>query len=180
MKTPLLLVDGYNMIGSWAELQQVQRQASIELARLQLVETLSSFVAYERYETVVVFDAYAQATPAHTESTSAGIVVCFTGAGETADSWIERHCALHRGSRRRLRVATSDRLQQLVVSGYGAEWLSAPQLLTEVKRVNRQIRDLQAQRARQGYKPSLERFMDEATRARLQAWRINGVDPAQP
>lgn len=175
MNAALLIVDGYNVIGAWAELQHLQREASIELARDRLVERLSSYVAVHRYETIVVFDAYAQTQPAHHQSTSAGIQVCFTGWGETADTWIERCCAQYRGSRKRVRVATSDRVQQLVVSGYGAEWLSAQQLLREVNQTDAEIRSQQQRQRGQGQ--SLARFLDPDTRERLNQWRIHGVDP---
>jgi len=171
----ILIVDGYNVIGAWAELKRVQREATIELARDRLVESLSSYVAVRRYETIVVFDAYGQAQPAHQESTSAGIEVCFTAWGETADTWIERCCAEHRGSRKRLRVATSDRVQQLVVSGYGAEWMSAQQLLREVKQTAAELRSLQQRPRGQGQ--SFARSLDPDTRERLNQWRIHGVDP---
>ncbi|MEN9206426.1 MAG: NYN domain-containing protein [Thermostichales cyanobacterium SZTDM-1c_bins_54] len=171
----LLIVDGYNVIGAWPDLQRLQRETSLELARDRLVESLSSYVAVRGYQAIVVFDAYAQTTPTQHLPTSAGIQVCFTAWGETADSWIERCCAENRGSRRRIRVATSDRMQQLVVSGYGAEWMSAQQLWREVQQTAKEIRSHQQHSPGQGQ--SLARFLDANTRARLNQWRIQGSDP---
>jgi len=53
------------------------------------------------------------------------VQVCYTGYGVTADAYIERFCARHRGRGQRLIVVTSDRLEWMTATGYGAEWLSS-------------------------------------------------------
>ncbi len=53
----LLIVDGYNMIGSWPELVQLKKQDKMADAREALLHRLSNYAKYEGMEVIVVFDA---------------------------------------------------------------------------------------------------------------------------
>ncbi len=174
----ILLVDGYNVIGAWSHLQELAQQAQMDLARLQLVESLASYTAYRNYQTTVVFDAYGQATPVTQESSPSGIQIIYTSYGETADTWIERWCAQESRQGSRVRVATSDRVQQLVVGGYGAEWLSARQLLEEVTTTAQDIRRTRPHQRRRVPR-GIDAYLDANTLNRLAQWRITGHDPRQ-
>ena len=57
MKTQLLLVDGYNMIGAWPELATLKNQDHLEDAREALLQRLSNYAKYENIRVIVVFDA---------------------------------------------------------------------------------------------------------------------------
>ena len=57
MKKQLLIVDGYNMIGSWPELVLLKKQDHMADAREALLQRLSNFAKYEGLEVIVVFDA---------------------------------------------------------------------------------------------------------------------------
>ena len=57
MKTPLLIVDGYNMIGAWPELVLLKNQDRLEDAREALLHRLSNYSKYEGLKIIVVFDA---------------------------------------------------------------------------------------------------------------------------
>ena len=57
MKKQLLIVDGYNMIGSWPELVQLKKQDKMADAREALLHRLSNYAKYEGLEVIVVFDA---------------------------------------------------------------------------------------------------------------------------
>jgi hypothetical protein len=173
----LLIVDGYNMIGAWPHLGQLARQASLELARIKLIEQLSSYIAFRDYRGKVVFDAYNQPAPASQETSATGIEIHYTHYGETADTFIERLCAQLQWQDCRVRVATSDRVQQLVVSGYDAECLSAQQLWQEIKAARQQIRTIKPKRPKSGR--GIDRYLDGSTRDRLAHWRLTGNDPAQ-
>lgn len=134
----VLLVDGYNAIGSWSDLKKTRDCVGLEAARWELVEALVNYSALQNYATQVVFDAQYQNTCSHQEVISDRLSVHFTDFGQTADTYIEKSCASLRPYLRqshlcRLIVATSDRVQQLVVVGYGAEWMSAQQLNYEVE-----------------------------------------------
>ncbi|MEA5564903.1 NYN domain-containing protein [Anabaena sp. UHCC 0399] len=134
----VLLVDGYNIIGAWHCLKKTRDTAGLEAARWELVEAMTSYSAFQGYETQIVFDAHYQNTSSNREVITQLLSVYYTDFGQTADSYIEKTCASLRPQFTQARisrviVATSDRAQQLTVQGYGAEWLSALQLCGEVQ-----------------------------------------------
>ena len=98
-----------------------------------------------------MFDAHFQSTPKFRETPTTNVSVYYTAYGETADTYIEKFCASNsrqgRVIQQRVIVATSDRAQQLTVSGYGAEWLSAQQLAHDVMGAKRKIKNKQRSRA---------------------------------
>ncbi|PSO49341.1 MAG: RNA-binding protein [Cyanobacteria bacterium SW_9_44_58] len=145
----ILLVDGYNIIGAWHELKSL-RDRDLEAARDRLVDTLINYSASKGYQTQIVFDAHLQASPKFHEAPTDYLSVYYTAYGETADTYIEKCCAhnFRKGKQlqQRLIVATSDRAQQLTVSGYGAEWRSARQLENDVNFAKRKTRSKQRSR----------------------------------
>lgn len=171
----ILLVDGYNMIGIWPLLQTKQEANSMEDARRALIEMMINYSAFEGLDARVIFDAHYQNTPGVSEMVTRNLSVHYTGYGQTADTYIEKSCAslVHqlRLSRRRLIVATSDRAQQLTVTGYGAEWMSALQLAHEVESTARR-----RQRRQHSRKKSSKRFLssslDAESQKRLAMWRM--------
>ncbi|MEN9201638.1 MAG: NYN domain-containing protein [Thermostichus sp. DG_1_6_bins_120] len=171
----LLLVDGYNIIGAWPPLRKLARRSLMELARLRLVESLAGYVAFRGYQATVVYDSYAQPTPAHQERSPSGIDILYTAYGETADTCIERLCAQLQWNECRVRVATSDRVQQLVIQAYDAEWISAEQLWEEVQQTQQQIRRIKPKRLPS--KRGIDSYLDAETLARLNRWRLSGQDP---
>jgi uncharacterized protein len=136
-----LLVDGYNMIGAWSGLMQTRQVDGYEAARRELIEMLANYSARKGLDTQVVFDAYGVKAPLAEDVVTQNLSVCYTGFGQTADSYIERVCAqlLHRAAKpQRVIVATSDRAHRLTVVGYGAEWMSARQLEQDIDFIHRQ------------------------------------------
>jgi uncharacterized protein len=182
-KQVVLLVDGYNVIGAWTDLHDRSNQlnplqsgskADLEAARDKLVEALINYSAFEDYETKVVFDAYSRDEPAYCETVTPNLSIHYTDYLETADTYIEKFCAAFRHnlhySASRLIVATSDRAQQLTVIGFGAEWISALQLIANV--------DFSANKSRRRHRPQTKssgRFLfnslDPQAQARLSALR---------
>lgn len=167
----LLLVDGYNVIGTWSELKKTRDRHGLESARQELIEVLINYTAIKGYETQVVFDAHYQKTPSYSESHTPEVSVYYTAFAETADTYIEKFCATfnqkkYQHESTRLIVATSDRAQQLTVIGYGAEWRSAQMLAGEVDKIARKI-----QAKRQTKKKPSGRFLfhtlDPAAQKRL-------------
>lgn len=163
MKSPsyhaFLLVDGYNIIGSWSVLKGVRDRHGFEPAREELIKTLTNYSAYRGLKTEIVFDAYRQKTPAYKEKYTPYLSVYFTNFAQTADSYIEKYCAnflyQKEAVTKRLIVATSDETQKRMVLGYGAEWISAPTLNVEVDSTNR---CLKCQNSKNRRKPS-KRFL---------------------
>jgi len=140
----LLLVDGYNIIGSWQKLLTLRDRKGLEAAREHLIQVLIDYTAYQGYYTQIVFDAHYRASPANAEAITNHLSVHFTDFGQTADTYIEKSCATLRHElqkfQRRLIVATSDRAQQLTIIGYGAEWMSAHKLVQEVEFTSHRVR----------------------------------------
>jgi predicted RNA-binding protein with PIN domain len=151
----LLLVDGYNVLGAWAELRQIRSSRKrdrhvhqgLEESRRHLTEQLANYSALQGYQTQLVFDAQYRDTPSNQEVITANLLIHFTEFGQTADTFIEKTCATLRHEvqyrRQRLIVATSDRAQQLTVVGYGAEWMSAEGLLADIDLVIQRVRHKQ-------------------------------------
>lgn len=171
--SPLLLVDGYNVIGAWPELQTLRDRNLLGEARDRLVETIIDYSATERFHAWVVFDAYERRTPASSEAHTDWVATHYTAFAQTADSYIEKICADYaqqpRVAGRRLRVVTSDRAQQLTVTGYGAEWQSALQLGSEVQFARHKTRQAQkaAKKRSRGGGRSLFDSLDPQARDRL-------------
>jgi uncharacterized protein len=134
----VLLVDGYNIIGAWPCLKRTRDKAGLQAARVELVETMTSYSSFQGYDTQIVFDAQYQNSSSNKETITELLSVHYTDFGQTADTFIEKFCAsiryeIAQSRISRVIVATSDRAQQLMVQGYGAEWLSAQQLCGEVE-----------------------------------------------
>jgi predicted RNA-binding protein with PIN domain len=130
----VLLVDGYNIIGTIPHFKRLRDRQGLEASRHALAEVLTGYSAYHDHETELVFDAqYQQGSGGKRQQLTGHLAIYYTDWGQTADSYIERYCALFfredvRRFQKRLIVATSDRAQWITAVGYGAEWMSARQL----------------------------------------------------
>ncbi|NJK28617.1 MAG: NYN domain-containing protein [Coleofasciculaceae cyanobacterium SM2_3_26] len=173
----VLLVDGYNVVGNWLDLKQVRDVHGLESAREALIEALASYSAFQGWDTRIVFDAQYRQGTATCDSVTQDLLVCYTDFGQTADTYIEMTCALllRQVVKPRVIVATSDRDQQLTVTGYGAEWMSAPQLAADVDFAARKVRQKQraARRSRQRF---LFHSLDPAAQQQLMQMRL-GIEP---
>ncbi len=157
-----LLVDGYNIIGSWSDLKKSRDHYGLETARHSLIESLVNFAPMVDYRTQIVFDAHYQNTPSYSEEYTPLVSVHFAAFAETADTYIEKFCASFRNAAyqehsSRLIVATNDRAQKLTVTGYGAECISAQRLAGEVETTSRR-----AKRNERSSKKSAGRFLFHA------------------
>jgi predicted RNA-binding protein with PIN domain len=143
----VLLVDGYNIVGAWQDLKAVRDRDGLEPSRHRLAEALTGYSAFQGFDTQLVFDSQYQETCGSREIITPNLCVCYTDFGQTADTYIEKACADFRHDLRkfqqRLIVATSDRAQQLTVVGYGAEWMSAERLESEVEAAALRVRQKQ-------------------------------------
>lgn len=125
-----LLVDGYNIIFAWEELQELAR-TSLDGARGRLMDILSNYQAYRKMRLILVFDAYKVKGNPGSVVRYHNIDVVYTKEAETADQYIEK--VAHAMNRKyRVRVATSDGLEQLIIMGAGAVRVSARELREEV------------------------------------------------
>ncbi|MCF0132471.1 MAG: NYN domain-containing protein, partial [Blautia sp.] len=133
-----LLVDGYNVIFSWPELRELA-EADLGAAQGKLMDILSNYQGYKKCTLILVFDAYKLEGHAEEVLQYHNIHVVYTKEAETADQFIER--TVHRiGKQYEVSVATSDRLEQIIIMGQGARRLSAADLKEEIEAVNQSIR----------------------------------------
>jgi uncharacterized protein len=170
-----LLVDGYNVIGAWMPLAFCGDRAALEAAREQLIEELANYSAFQGYQTRIIFDAHQRhGSYGNSELITNALEIFYTEYGETADTHIELFCSQARfqarKSHHRLIVATNDRAQQLTVMGYGAEWISAQQLLGDVEAIALSIRRKQQSNKKTSTR-LLSHSLDPDAKKKLEKWR---------
>ena len=133
------MVDGYNIIFSWDELNELAK-INIDSARGKLLDILCDYQGSRGIEVIAVFDAY-RVQGHRTEVTDYhNIHVVFTKEAETADQYIEKF-AHENGRKYTVMVATSDRLEQIIIRGQGCGLYSARDFEEEVDRVKNQTRE---------------------------------------
>lgn len=132
-----LLVDGYNIIFAWEELKTVARE-NLDAARKQLCDLLCNYQGYKKCHVIVVFDAYKVKGGLGSVEPYHNITLVYTKEAETADAYIER-ATYEIDRRHRVRVATSDGPEQLIILGHGALRLSASHFYEEMTQVLQQI-----------------------------------------
>ena len=132
-----LLVDGYNIIFAWDELQRLAAQ-DITAARGALIDILANYQGFRKCRVIVVFDAYKVKGNPGSVQTVHGIKVVYTKEAETADTYIER-ATYELRRERRVRVATSDGPEQVIILGHGALRVSARAFHAEVEAAEGQI-----------------------------------------
>jgi hypothetical protein len=171
---PRLFVDGYNMIGAWPALDKLRQHHGFEAARQELIEILANYSARKDLDTQLVFDAYAVRSPHQQSVITANLSVCYTAFGQTADSYIEYLCAQMRQRtlpRLRVIVATSDYSHRLTVVGYGAEWMSAQQLHSDITFIHSQANAMPQPSVKQSSR-SLIHQVNTETREKLMRLRL--------
>ena len=132
-----LLVDGYNIIFAWDELKELAK-INIDGAREALIEVLNNYQGYKKCNIIAVFDAYKVKGGVRREERHGNIDVVFTKEAETADTYIERTTHEMKG-KYQVRVATSDRLEQMIIMGNDAFKVSAKEFKAEIEHANAEI-----------------------------------------
>lgn len=126
-----LLVDGYNIIFAWHELKELA-QVNIDSARDKLMDIMCYYQGVKKCRLILVFDAYKVSGGQGAVFDYHNIHVVYTKEAETADQYIEK--VTHElGKKYRVSVATSDRLEQMIIWGAGANRISAQGLLEAVE-----------------------------------------------
>ena len=134
-----LLVDGYNIIFAWDELKKIAAE-NLDAARKQLCELLCNYQGYRKCRVILVFDAYKVKGGLGSVEKYHNITIVYTREAETADAYIER-ATYEIGRQHRVRVATSDGPEQVIILGHGALRLSASAFHEEMAEVQKQIGD---------------------------------------
>lgn len=135
---PLLVVDGYNVIGAW-ELAAKKGWSFVE-CREQLTVRLEEYAAFHGCEVILVFDGTRSERLLRSHETRGAVEIVFTRHGEIADQYIERLCD-GQPRYREVRVATSDNVEQTVILGRGATRLPSRELLREMAQAHAAQRD---------------------------------------
>ncbi len=126
-----LLVDGYNIIFAWDELKSLA-EYDLSAARAALEDILINYRGFKNCTVILVFDAHkVRENPGSVEKTN-GIYVVYTKTAETADNYIER-TTYQLGRDKKIQVATSDGLEQMIILGHGALRISANAFKAEIQ-----------------------------------------------
>ena len=144
-----LLVDGYNIIFAWEELKAIARE-SLDAARKALCDLLCNYQGCRKCQVIAVFDAYKVRGGRGSVEKVHNIHVVYTKEAETADAYIER-ATYELGKRHRVKVATSDGPEQLIILGHGALRVSAAAFREEMEEVQGQIAQVLAKNNRHGH-----------------------------
>ena len=155
-----LLVDGYNIIFAWEELQAVARD-NLDAARQLLMDILCNYQGFKKCVVILVFDAYKVPRGREEVARYHNIYVVYTREAETADAYIEK-ATFEIGKKHRVKVATSDGAEQLIILGHGALRLSATAFRAEVEQVEGEISGILARNNRRDRARSLQHAMDQA------------------
>ncbi|QLL78769.1 NYN domain-containing protein [Ligilactobacillus saerimneri] len=162
MKKNILIVDAYNMIGNWPELDRLKKADRLEEARDQLLHILSNYKRQTTYDIIVAFDA--MYVPGLSRSYEQyGLRVVWTAEEQTADSYIESLAGELQNALTQVTVATSDQAEQWTVFAQGAMRVPAWELYQNIKRAKHEVR----QQAR--------RYQDEAS-VRRSPWDQEQLD----
>ncbi len=144
----ILLVDGYNIIGDWAELQALKNERLAD-ARDRLIERMAEYQGFKGWRVIVVFDAHL-VPGIEAKNLRSEVEVIFTRSSETADERIEKLAISLNSRRDQIYVATSDSTEQWVIFAKGALRISARELEIEMeeidKRIAKKVREIQEQR----------------------------------
>jgi len=134
-----LLVDGYNIIFAWEDLKKIAGD-NLDAARGELINRMCNYQGYAGCELILVFDAYRVKGKHREVEKYCNINIVYTKESETADSYIER--VSHELSKKhKVRVATSDGLEQMIILGNGAMRISAAEFRKRYEAAERSIKE---------------------------------------
>lgn len=134
-KPQCILVDGYNVIHAWPELEELAMQ-NLDAARTKLINAMCNYQGYKNCLLILVFDAYKVQEGVGSMNQYHNIYVVYTRKAQTADMYIER--ATHKmANEYQVSVVTSDAMEQLIVIGQGAGRMSSRELKLELERIEK-------------------------------------------
>ena len=125
-----LLIDGYNMLFAWSE-KELTDADSINLAKNTLIERLVNYSATTDEEVILVFDAYKVKGGVGSVEKVRNLSIVYTKEAQTADSYIEK-TAKELTKNYRVRVATSDRMEQIIIFSGGATRISEKEFFRRI------------------------------------------------
>ncbi len=135
-KRPHYLVDGYNLIYVWQEINT----EDLATARETLIRNLHEYGAYEKFEITLVFDAARSEDDERKEIYDDFFRVIYSGFNESADKVIERLSYEEVRKRREVHVVSSDAAIETVILGAGAYRHPSREFYRAVKRAKQHLR----------------------------------------
>jgi predicted RNA-binding protein with PIN domain len=140
-KGEYLLVDGYNILFAWFDLNNADRE-TLDVAKNYLITRLSNYKEMRSCEIIVVFDAYKVKGGLGSYERIGNLDVVYTKEAETADTYIERTAKDISKKNYSVKVATSDRLEQVIIFGDGAFRISADEFLKDIELAEEKLNDI--------------------------------------
>lgn len=134
-----LLIDGYNVIFAWEELNELAK-TNIDSARDRLLDIMCNYQGIKKCNLIVVFDAYRVENHQTEFFDYHNIHVVYTKEAETADQYIEKF-AHENGRKYDVTVVTSDGLEQIIIQGQGCTLISAREFKEHIKVNDELIRE---------------------------------------
>lgn len=142
-KEKYLLIDGYNVIFAWDELNELAK-TNIDGARDRLLDIMCNYQGVKKCNLIVVFDAYRVENHKTEFFDYHNIHVVYTKEAETADQYIEKF-AHENGRRYDVTVVTSDGLEQIIIQGQGCTLISAREFKEYIKANDELIKEKTSQ-----------------------------------
>ena len=162
-----LFVDGYNIINTWESLRSLS-ELNLEEARNELIEIMAEYQHYTGIKVIIVFDAHMVKSNSGKKDTIKGVEVVYTKENETADNFIERTLDAI-GRIKKVRVATSDWMEQQVVLGRGVTRISSIELEVEINNYKKLIKN--KSKKKKEINDLIIGRLDEETIKKLKKWR---------
>lgn len=134
-----LVIDGYNIINAWKDIFNLE-SAPLEDSRDKLMNILSNYQGYKKLNIIVVFDAHMVKGSQEKQEFFDNLKIVFTKENETADSYIERLVYKLSGEHR-VRVVTSDYLEQTTIFTVGGIRMSPRELREEIGLAGKSMRE---------------------------------------
>lgn len=135
-----LLIDGYNIIYAWDYLKKISDE-SPDSARNIFINKLCNYSAIKNINVILVFDAYKVKDNLGTiEKINSMLDVVYTKEAQTADTYIEK-TAKTLSKSYKVKVATSDHSEQLIIFGTGALRISAKDFIEDLKNTETEMQN---------------------------------------
>ncbi len=186
---PLLVVDGYNVIGATprytdlidehagagalADVASLSRDPyghdPFESARRVLMSDVATY-AQGCYEAIVVFDAAQNLSDERPDFSPGGVRMVFSRTGESADTVIERQVVRAREQGREVLLVTSDNAIRATVGGIPVTCVSSALLAHDMQDTNDDVAEARAERTHM--RLTMEDRLDSTTRDKL--WKLLG------
>lgn len=162
-----LFVDGYNIINTWESLRSLS-ELSLEAARSELIEVMAEYQHYTGIKVIVVFDAHMVKSNSGKKDIIKDVEVVYTKENETADQFIERTLDSI-GRIKKVRVATSDWMEQQVILGRGGTRISSRELEVEIYNHKKLMKN--KSKKKNEINDLIIGRLDEETIKKLEKWR---------